>query len=155
MTVVETIYEYDGLWTPGASCGLQIFREPNRVPTVVLSELPWNPNSSVTNLIGCIAAEVLKCYLPERIGHATPLHCVEHYPRERGSNLRETFDLVTFELSIPKLQWHGVKSRMTLGRATWKPLERRTLERMIARRYPDALGILERTTRPDVALAVP
>jgi|HubBroStandDraft_4_1064222.scaffolds.fasta_scaffold228052_2 hypothetical protein len=153
MTIVEAIYEYEGLWTPGGSCGLQIFHDEISVPTVVISELPWNRNTSVTNLIGCIAAEVLTLYLPAQIGETPPFHCVEHYPRERGSNLRETFDLVSFELNVPTRRWHGAKSRITLGTATWKPFERRSLERMIRCAYPDTLGILERTTPQGATLA--
>ena len=60
MRVLEVIYEYQGLWTPGAVCGLQIFPSAVDLPMVVLSELPYNPNTSVTNLVECIAAEVLQ-----------------------------------------------------------------------------------------------
>ncbi len=152
MKVVETIHEYDGLWTPGGLCGLQIFWSTNGAPTVVLSELPSNKNTSVTNLVGCIAGEVLQRYLPKRVGKTPPFQCVEHYPREQGSKLQETFDLVTFELNVPRVRWHGVKSRITLGDAQWQRLERSDLERMIGCPYPDALGILERSMqRRDLA----
>jgi hypothetical protein len=115
MKTMETIHEYEGLWTPGASCGLQIFFNTNDIPTVVLSELPSNKNTSVTNLVECIAAEVLQKYLPRRIGKNPPFHCVEHYPREERSKLHETFDLVTFEMNAPVRRWRGAKSRITLG----------------------------------------
>src|SRR6266571_7056871 len=101
MRVLEVIYEYHGLWTPGALCGLQIFFSAIDVPTVVLSEIPYNRNTSVTNLVECIAAEVLQKYLAGQIEKNPPFHCVEHYPREDGSKVQETFDLVTFALNAP------------------------------------------------------
>jgi hypothetical protein len=150
MRDIEVIYEFHGLWTPGALCGLQVFSSPIDVPTVVLSELPCNKNTSVTNLVEYIAAEVLQKYLPGRIGKKPPFHCVEHYPREDGSKLQETFDLVTFELNAPAPCWLGGKSRNTLGEPEWRPLERIELERMIGCVYPDALTMMARTRQFDV-----
>ena len=129
---------------------MQIFFNTNGVPTVVLSELPFNKNTSVTNLVECIAAEVLQKYLPEQIGKNPPFHCVEHYPREEGSKLQETFDLVTFELNAPTSCWVGGKSRITLGEPQWRRLERSELERMIGNVYPDALTIMAHTRQCDV-----
>ncbi len=137
MRVMEVIYQYHGLWTAGALCGLQIFTSPIDVPTVVLSELPCNGNTSVTNLVECIAAEVLQKYLPGQIRKNPPFHCVEHYPREDGSKLQETFDLVTFALNAPAPCLRGGRSRTTLGEPEWRRLERSELERMIGCVYPD------------------
>lgn len=143
MMIMEVIYEYHGLWTPGASCGLQIFSSLIDVPTVVLSELPCNGNTSVTNLVECIAAEVLQKYLPGQIGKNPPFHCVEHYPRDDRSKVQETFDLVTFELNAPAPCWLGGRSRTTLGEPEWRRLERNELERMIGCVYPDPLAIVQ------------
>jgi len=131
MKVIEGIYEYHGLWTPGAVCGLQIFSSPLDIPTVVLSELPCNTNTSVTNLVECIAAEVLQKYLPGQIGKNPPFHCVEHYPKEGRSKTPTTFDLVTFERSLPLFCWVGRKYRISLGEPQWRPLTRSELERML------------------------
>jgi hypothetical protein len=100
---VETVFTYDGHWTPGAKCGLQIFPGTGGIPVVVLTELPDNVNTSVTNLIECIAAEVVEQYIPARIGSRPPFHCVEHcYPTESIPD--ETFDLVAFEFDTPQRQ---------------------------------------------------
>ncbi len=147
MRIIETIHAYEGLWTPGASCGLQIFLNRNDVPTVVLSELPSNKNTSVTNLIECIAAEVLQKHLPQRLGENPPFFCVEHYPREPESALQETFDLVTFQMNAPERRWKGGKQRLSLGKPEWRRIERRDLERMIGCSYLNALGILERANQ--------
>jgi hypothetical protein len=144
MSILEVIYEYHGLWTPGALCGLQIFSNTTEIPTIVLSELPCNHNTSVTNLVECIAAEVLQKYLPEQIGKDTPFHCVEHYPREVQSKLPATFDIVTFERSVPFFSWVGRTYRISLGEPQWRPLEPSELERMIECSYPDPLAISTR-----------
>lgn len=81
---------------------MQIFPGSDGIPVVILTELPSNDSTSVTNLIESLAAEVLEKYLPDRVGHTPPFHCVEHYPETRDHD--ETFDLVTFELRVPEQQ---------------------------------------------------
>lgn len=113
------------------------------VPTVVLSELPCNRNTSVTNLVEYIAAEVLQKYLAGRIGKNPPFHCIEHYPREDGAKLQKTFDLVTFDLNAPVGCWIAGRSRISLGVPEWKPIDRSELERMIGCVYPDPVAIVQ------------
>ena len=116
---------------------------------VVLTELPDNLNTSVTNLIECIAAEVVEQYVPARIGSHPPFHCIEHcYPM--GSIPDETFDLVTFEFGTPQRQTgddYGIRvfpeaivclageGRVTLGLPRWKRIGRAKLETMIGQAY--------------------
>jgi hypothetical protein len=148
---VETVFTYDGHWTPGAKCGLQIFPGTDGIPVVVLTELPDNVNTSVTNLIECIAAEVVEQYIPARIGSRPPFHCVEHYyPTESIPD--ETFDLVAFEFDTPQRQVgddYGIRvspeaiiclageGRLTLGSPRWKRIGRAELEAMIGQPYPE------------------
>jgi hypothetical protein len=138
MKTLETVHVYNGFWQPGARCGLQVFPGTDGIPVVVLSELPSNNNTSVTNLVECLAAEVLTDYFPERIGQNPAFHCVEHYPRKPGSPLLESFDLVTFELTIPKRRLAHGKYRLSLGTPRWRRITRGELERMIGRPYPSA-----------------
>ncbi len=138
MKTLETVHVYDGFWQPGARCGLEIFPGTDGIPVVVLTELPFNDNTSVTNLVECLAAEVLASYLRERIGQNPAFHCVEHYPRERGSPLPESFDVVTFELTIPKRRLADGKDRLSLGTPRWRRITRGELEKMIGRPYPGA-----------------
>jgi hypothetical protein len=146
---IETVFTYDGHWTPGAKCGLQIFPGTDGFPVVVLTELPHNLNTSVTNLVECIAAEVLEQHLPGRIGCHPPFHCIEHYyPTESIPD--ETFDLVTFEFETPRQQTgdgYGIRvfpeaivclageGRVTLGVPRWKRIGRAKLEAMIGQAY--------------------
>jgi hypothetical protein len=66
------VHVYDGFWQPGARCGLQIFPGADSIPLVVLTELPFNNNTSVTNLVEYLAAELLASYLPEYVGQSHP-----------------------------------------------------------------------------------
>ncbi len=138
MKTLETVHVYDGFWQPGARCGLQIFPGGDGVPVVVLTELPFNNNTSVTNLVEYLAAEVLASYLPERIGRKPPFHCVEHYPRGGGSRLPETFDLVTFDLAIPERRRVHGGELSSLGTPHWQRITRGELERLIGHPYPRA-----------------
>jgi hypothetical protein len=98
--IIETVHAYNGFWGSTGHCGLQIFPGRDGIPVVILTELPSNDSTSVTNLIESLAAEVLEKYLPHRLGQTPPFHCIEHYPetRDRG----ETFDQVGFELNFPE-----------------------------------------------------
>ena len=101
----------------------------------MLSELPSNNNTSVTNLVECLAAEVLTRYLPERIGQELPFHCIEHYPKVPGSNLPESFDLVTFDLTVPERRSGHGKDRLSLGTPQWRRITCRDLEIMFGKPY--------------------
>ncbi len=100
--IIETVHTYGGFWRSTGHCGLQIFPGADGIPVVILTELPSNDSTSVTNLIESLAAEVLEQYLPYRVGQTPPFHCIEHYPETRDHS--ETFDLVTFELRVPERQ---------------------------------------------------
>ncbi len=141
MKTLETVHVYDGFWQPGARCGLQIFAGADGIPVVVLTELPFNDNTSVTNLVEYLAAEVLASYLPEYIGQSPPFHCVEHYPRGGGSALLETFDLVTFALAIPERRRVHGGERLSLGTPHWQRMTRSELAKMIGHPYPGAAKV--------------
>lgn len=146
--IIETVHPYRGFWGSAGHCGLQIFRGSDGVPVVILTELPSNDSTSVTNLIESLAAEVLEKYLPNRVGERPPFHCIEHYPESLDH--AETFDLVTFELNIPENQPSTLRvdlsgpapaatteKRPALGRPQWKPIKREQVEAMIGRPYTE------------------
>jgi hypothetical protein len=66
MTTVETVHIYDGFWELGGRCGLQFFPGTDGIPVVVLSEVPSNNNTSITNLVECLAAKVFELTIPKR-----------------------------------------------------------------------------------------
>lgn len=146
--IIETVHTYGGFWGSAGHCGLQIFPGSDGVPVVILTELPSNDSTSVTNLIESLAAEVLETYLPDRAGQAPPFHCIEHYPETRDHE--ETFDLVTFELNIPERRPSTLRvdlsgpvpaatteQRLALGHPQWKPIKREQVKAMIGRPYSE------------------
>ncbi len=94
-------------------------------PVVIVSELPDNPGTSVTNAIEQIAAEVMDAHslALERV----PLF-VEHYPPEATGRGEETFDLVVFGHHEARTVVRGGVWRKEIGLPTWKPLDRHAAE---------------------------
>jgi hypothetical protein len=115
----------------GGRCRVRIYLpdESERDASVVIcSELSNNPGLSITDAAQTIAAEVIR-------GHRlpTPLVWIEHYPAEsRRPGAEETFDLAIFSsYEITETAPYLAKTRLRLGEATWKPLDRHSVEVMI------------------------
>ena len=109
-------------------------------PVVICSEIPENPGQSVTNAAEYIAAEVISGHgLRRSLSHGLdedgpPLVWIEHYPRseaERQAGLKETFDLVVFESYEVREVLAADGWRRTIGRPSWKALDRTTVETLI------------------------
>jgi hypothetical protein len=104
----DYIHEYFGYWSPGGRCRVRIYERTGMIPVLVLTELPNNENTSVTNLIENLAAEVVldnddafdwgAIYTDAN----PPFALIEHYPDRfpsstfRDSMFAESFDYVTF-----------------------------------------------------------
>jgi hypothetical protein len=128
-------YQYRGLNSDGGVCHLRVYQAPGRTPVVVATELPDNPNSSVTNAAEYLAADVVARHFPARFDEDEPVIWVEHYPVRPGA--REEFDRVSFARNVPKPERVGGVWRRTLGEPEWRPLGREALERLIGQRFPD------------------
>ncbi len=103
--------------------------EVRDAPVVICSELPNNPRGSITNSAETIAAGViLTNELP------TPLVWIEHWPKE-STNVEETFELVAFASYevVERAPYHG-ETRTWIGDATWKPLDRASVEVLVGGR---------------------
>ena len=104
-------------------------------PVVVVSELPDNPGTSVTNAIEQIAAEVMyaHCFAMGR----APVF-VEHYPPRVTGGRDETFDLVVFaNYDVRDVMRCGIWHK-EIGSPTWKPLDRCTVEVLVGSPVQDA-----------------
>lgn len=83
------------LWSEGGVCRVRLYEDREageEPPVVVLSELPENHNTSVTNLIEVLGCEVVAEL--EVLGAYTRF--IEHYPRTKAqlrAGVEETFDL--------------------------------------------------------------
>jgi hypothetical protein len=72
---------YRGYWSDGGRCRIRIYREDGQVPVVICSQLPDNSNTSVTNMVEYLAAEVIR-----RHDLHAPLIWIEHYPEHEGES---------------------------------------------------------------------
>ena len=94
---------------------------------VVCSELPNNPGASITNSAETIAAGVIRAN-----ELFTPLVWIEHWPKESTDGGEETFDLVVFSNYevVERAPYLG-ETRAWIGDATWKRLDRATVEVLV------------------------
>jgi hypothetical protein len=71
----DYVHRYRGYWSDGGKCRIRIFYQIGCAPMVICSQLPDNPNTSVTNMVEYLVAEMLRGH-----GLPTPLMWIEHYP---------------------------------------------------------------------------
>jgi hypothetical protein len=111
----DYVHYYRGYWSDGGKCRIRIYREDERAPVVICSQLPDNENTSVTNMAEYLAAEVIQ-------EHKLPslLTWIEHYPEHEGE-IGE-YSLVTFfSWELTEVCLGGVW-RYRLGSPRWSPL---------------------------------
>jgi hypothetical protein len=111
-----------------ARCRVRIYLpdDVRDAPVVICSELPNNPGGSITNSAETIAAGVIQANeLP------TPLVWIEHWPEETTEG-QETFALVVFSSYevVERAPYLG-ETRAWIGEATWKGLNRATVEVLV------------------------
>jgi hypothetical protein len=108
----------------GGQCRVRIYlpEEEQDAPVVICSELPNNGGASIT-----YAAEVIRSHrLP------TPLVLIEHGPEESTDGGEETFELVAFSsYKVEERAPYLGEARAWVGDATWKRLDRATVEVLV------------------------
>jgi hypothetical protein len=122
----DYIHSYKDVGGSAARCRVRIYLPDNvrNAPVVICSELPNNPGGSITNSVEAIAAGVIQANkLP------APLVWIEHGPEESTNGGEETFELVVFSSYevVARAPYLG-ETRAWIGDATWKPLDRATVE---------------------------
>ena len=111
----DYIHYYRGYWSDGGKCRIRIYQEDGHAPVVICSQLTDNDNTSVTNIVEYLAAEVIEEHdLP------TPLTWVEHYPDHEGE-IGE-YSLVRFSSWEPQEVCLGGVWRYRVGSPRWSPL---------------------------------
>jgi hypothetical protein len=111
-----------------AQCRVRIYLPDDirDAPVVICSELPNNPGGSITNSAETIAAGVILA--SELI---TPLVWIEHWPEETTEG-KETFELIVFSsYEVTERAPYLGETRAWIGDATWKPLDRTTVEVLV------------------------
>jgi hypothetical protein len=125
---VDELYHYRGTWDldPRAVVWVRIFHDDGMIPVVVLSELPANVSTSVTNMAEFLVPEILRRYLPERFEEEVPAIVIEHYVEERTSTGRlgrkATWDRLLFASWTPRVTELAGKTRLTIGEPDWAHL---------------------------------
>ena len=118
----------------GGRCRVRLYlpEEMERDASVVIcSQVPENTGMSITNAAEYVAAEVISGH---GLGTTPPPVWIEHYPRsaaERQAGLKETFDLVAFEDYDVREALRDGEWRRTVGRPSWKALDRASVEVLI------------------------
>jgi hypothetical protein len=124
----DYIHPYKDAGGRSAHCRVRIYYpdDPDDALVVICSELPNNPGGSITNSADVIAAGVIRANeLP------TTLVWIEHWPEEITEG-QETFELVIFSSYevVERAPYLG-ETRAWIGDATWKPLDRPTVEVLV------------------------
>jgi len=111
----DYIHYYRGYWSEGGKCRIRIYQEDGCAPVVICSQLPYNDNTSVTNMAEYLAAEII-----EEHSLPTPLTWIEHYPEHEGE-IGES-SLVKFTYWKPRKTCLGGVWRCRIGSPRWSPL---------------------------------
>jgi hypothetical protein len=124
----DYIHPYKDTGGRSAHCRVQIYLPDDRRddPVVICSELPNNPGGSITNSAETIAAGVIRANeLP------TPVVWIEHWPEEATEG-KESFELVVFSsYEVVERAPYLWERRAWIGDATWKPLDRASVEVLV------------------------
>lgn len=125
----DYIHPFKDAGSRTAQCRVRIYLPDDVLdtPVVICSELPNNPGRSVTNSAEVIAAGVIQANkLP------TPLVWIEHRPKESTGEGPETFELVVFSsYEVTERAPYLGETRARIGDATWKSLDRATVEVLV------------------------
>ncbi|MDQ3911938.1 MAG: hypothetical protein M3305_09255 [Actinomycetota bacterium] len=125
----DYIHPYKDASGRPAHCRVRIYipDDMRDTPVVICSELSNNPGGSITNSAEVIAAGVIRANeLP------TPLVWIEHWPEESADE-QETFELVVFSnYEVAERAPYLGDTRAWIGDATWKSLDRATVEALVS-----------------------
>lgn len=91
--VINEYLDYEGFGKCASICGLEIIEIDGKYK-VILTELPNNRGTSVTNTVATIATQVFNVYLKSKV-NIEDIEWVEHYPASKS--FAETFDIVMFD----------------------------------------------------------
>ena len=124
----DYIHPYKDAGGRSAHCRVRIYfpDDPGDDLVVICSELPNNPGGPITNSAEVIVAGVIRANeLP------TPLVWIEHWPEESADE-QETFELVVFSsYEVAERAPYLGETRAWIGDATWKPLDRASVEVLV------------------------
>lgn len=125
MKTHDYIHHYRGYWSEGGKCRIRIYQE-NSQYLVVCSQLPDNDNTSITNMVEYLVAELVETH-----DLLTPLTWIEHYPEHQGKP--GEYSLVSFSSWGPKEVCLGGVWRYRVGSPRWESLCSEEVELLVER----------------------
>jgi hypothetical protein len=135
----DYLHRFRGMWDkdPEAVCWVRVFEEEGQTPVIVMSELPQNRSTSVTNMAELLAAELIQQHFPQRFDYEPPAILLEHYPTEyspQGRPARKpTWDRLSFHSWAPRRVWLGGQERLAFGEPHWEHLPEQEIEALLGR----------------------
>jgi hypothetical protein len=128
---------------PHGVCWVRVFEEAGQTPVIVMSELPQNRSTSVTNLAEYLAPGLIRRHFPHRFEELPPAIFLEHYVEERTPKGRlghkATWDRLSFHSWAPRRVWLSGQERIAFGDPHWEHLPEREVEALISREEMQAL----------------
>lgn len=111
---------------PHAVCWVRVFEEAGQTPVIVMSELPQNRSTSVTNMAEHLAPELVRRHFPHRFEEIPPAIFLEHYVEERTLHGRlgrkATWDRLTYGSWAPRRVWLSGQERLVYGEPAWESM---------------------------------
>jgi hypothetical protein len=122
---------------------LQDFEEPGQTPVIVMSGLPQDTSTLVTNLAELLAPELIQRHFPRRFEELPPAIFLEHYAEERTPQGRlgskPTWDRLSFHSWAPRRVWLSGQERIAFGDPHWEHLPEDEVEQLRGREEMHAL----------------
>ncbi len=124
----DYLHRYRGTWDqePKGSCWVRVFAEDGQTPVIVMSELPQNTSTSVTNMAEYLAPELIKRHVPHRFEELPPAIFLEHYVEERTPagrlGRKATWDRLSFHSWALRRVWLSGQERISFGDPHWEHL---------------------------------
>jgi len=130
----DYLYEFHGYHTPGGVCRIRIYEKPADTPVIIATELPDNPNTSVTNMAEYLAAEIIAKHFPQRFEEERPVTWIEHYPpiEVRGKRgKKDEYSVVEFSSYTPRREYTFGQPRVRIGEPSWRHIDEDDLTRLL------------------------
>jgi hypothetical protein len=136
--LIDERYEYRGYHSDGGVTRVRLYDRQAAAPVMLLSELPENTNTSLTNMLEYLVAEIGTLLMPHRFDEDEPFTVVEHYPAQperQGQELaQERYARVTFDDWKLRRQWLGGVERKRVGQPSWQHLSAEDLVALLGSR---------------------
>ena len=141
--IADVRYPYRGYYdrVPAGICRVRIFgKRIDELPVMIITELPENTTTSVTNMIEILAAELIAENMPERFEHPEPPIVIEHQlalPTEQGRRAtyrrQDAYSWVTLTSWAPRKIWLGGQERLSFGPPAWRHMPVETVAKLVGK----------------------